>query len=464
MTNTLNFFLSSGLLLLLSFFVHSCGLSYDEPLLTEPMSTLLPNITLADLKTKYSGATQDKPLLIDADYIARVTVVGNDESGNIYKTLWIEDETGGMPIAVDMSNMSTEYFVGQELLIKLKGLSINVYGGVKQIGYKEEGSKNTRIPEAYFRNIAERNGFPSVEKVRVVKTTLDKLDDSMIGRVVELQGVSWKEAGEPFAVKDENTNRTLTDGRRTLLVRNSGYSLFAADKLPGGKGTVRGVLSKFNSDYQLFLRTRRDVFGFVPSSDPITPPGPGGDDDKPKGDVPTEQGKSAVLLFPGSDFETDADFGKFGLKDASVVPGVGIDDSRALHITGTPEGNNYVFSTGARGFEVGKKYSRISFFVKGSVKGKSLSVNVYDASGKSFSAFNLGVVTGPVLLKPAGSTKETQFVNKYDGDIDTKGKWVLVSLDITGLELNTSGSGNTFAIKDAKGAAHDLYIDNIKIE
>lgn len=483
MTNKTSLFLSFGLLLTLGLSSASCGRVYDEPLLTEPASTLSPNITISELKEKYSAATQDNSLSIDTDYILKATVGGNDESGNIYKTLWVQDETGGMPIAIDMSNMSTEYMVGQELLIKLKGLSINVYGGVQQIGYKEAGSKNTRIPQALFKAIAERNGFPNIENVKPVVISLSDLKDSMIGQVVEFRDVAWKEAGEVFAVKDENTNRTLTDGSKTLIVRNSGYSSFAGEKLPEGIGTVRGILSKFGRDYQLFLRNRDDVQAFrpgtpsgsnpsipgTPTPNPGTPtPDPG--TPTPNPNVPGEQGAGAILLFPGSDFDSKADFGKFGLTGAAIEDKAGMKDTKGLHVTVSQEERaGYIFSTQTKNFEAGKKYSKISFYLKGKATGSSLSINVYetrkDAKGKlAFYGFNLGNVAGNVLVKNSGTTATKEFVNNYKGSIDTKGQWVLVTLDISGIDLNTSGKDNTFAVKFGGKATYDLFIDNIKIE
>lgn len=188
------------------------------------------------------------------------------------------------------------------------------------------------------------------------------------------------------------------------------------------------------------------------------------DPDKPgMGDDPENPAKG-VLAFPGADFETMADFGKFGLKDSKIVEGKGVNDSKALQISGTPKGNNYVFSTPTTNANAGKSYSKLTFMMKGTAKKKSLSINVYNNGGKTYDGFNLGIVTGPVTIKTNGSTKDKKYVNLYDGNIDTKGEWVLVTLDLTGVELNTSGSGNTFAFKDGKEGDYDLYIDDIRLQ
>ena len=43
-------------------------------------------------------------------------------------------------------------------------------------------------------------------------------------------------------------------------------------------------------------------------------------------------------------------------------------------------------------------------------------------------------------------------------------RWITITLDLTGVEVNTSGSGNLFALKVGKEAAWDVMLDDFKIE
>ena len=52
--------------------------------------------------------------------------------------------------------------------------------------------------------------------------------------------------------------------------------------------------------------------------------------------------------------------------------------------------------------------------------------------------------------------------NQYVGLIDTKNEWRLVTIDLTGKTLKTSG--DIFAVKVGSGAKYDLHIDNFKID
>ena len=205
------------------------------------------------------------------------------------------------------------------------------------------------------------------------------------------------------------------------------------------------------NDWDLEVTFETEVpYGDAVNPDPTDPGTP--DPGTPDPEIPS----TLSLAFPGADFETTPDFGQFGLKYSEVQDGVGMDGSKALYISGTPTKTQYVFSTPTTNAEAGKTYSTLTFWIKGTAVGKSLSVNVYNPGVDVYAPFNLGEVTGDVTVTPSAT-------NGYNGNIDTAGKWVKITLDLTGLELNTSGSGNTFAFKINAGT-YDLYLDNIELK
>lgn len=162
-------------------------------------------------------------------------------------------------------------------------------------------------------------------------------------------------------------------------------------------------------------------------------------------------------LFPGADFEDwDAftnSLNNYGLKNYATQADGG-RTGKAMHINGTPAKNDYVFTTVAQadGPTSGKT---ITFYIKGT-SGKSLSLNVYTSDGQ-YQKFNLGTVEGTSDINLDAVAN-----NQYTGTIDTKGEWVKVTLNISGLDLSTSG--NFFALKVGKEVAYDLMIDDFTIE
>ena len=167
------------------------------------------------------------------------------------------------------------------------------------------------------------------------------------------------------------------------------------------------------------------------------------------------------LLFPGSDFEDwDAfleSLNSYGLSHAVQSETGGFNGSSALHLNGKPTKNTYIFTAlVTEGVTIEGK-SKISFMVKGTTSTKSLSLNVYDNAGAE-TYFNLGDVGSTDL------TIESFSRNDYDGDIDTQGEWVKITLNVDGLKLNTNPGEKLFAVKVGKTGVYDLLVDEITIE
>ena len=91
--------------------------------------------TIAELKALY--ATE-----INGNSLAQVTkpmqimgvVTGNDVGGNIYNSLYIQDNTGAIAISVGQGGLYGPFSVGQTVLIELNGLYVGGYGKQPQIG------------------------------------------------------------------------------------------------------------------------------------------------------------------------------------------------------------------------------------------------------------------------------------------------------------------------------------------
>ena len=92
-------------------------------------------------------------------------------------------------------------------------------------------------------------------------------------------------------------------------------------------------------------------------------------------------------------------------------------------------------------------------WVKGSAA-KSLSFNVETTNGRTF--FNLGV------FGTENVTLTSQSNNQYSGAVNTNGEWRMITLNIEGMTLNSTG--DLFALKAGSGTTYDLIIDNIKID
>ena len=117
---------------------------------SEPQLTATNNIS--ELKEMYNFGG---PTVIDTDVIIEGYVVSSDESGNIFKTLSIQDKpenpTAGIKIAIDETNLYATYAIGQKVYVKLKGLAIGYSFGSFQIG-QASGAELARISAYEVKN------------------------------------------------------------------------------------------------------------------------------------------------------------------------------------------------------------------------------------------------------------------------------------------------------------------------
>ena len=180
---------------------------------------------------------------------------------------------------------------------------------------------------------------------------------------------------------------------------------------------------------------------------------------------------AATPLFPGSDFENWATFTgslstastSLALKSYIIQSATGGQNgSSALWINGTiGSSNEYAFTVLSQ-TSTPASPTKITFYIKGTASAKALSFNVYTGTGIASADaryYNLGIcnTTADVTLEPTGT-------NDYAGSINTQGAWVKITLNISTLALNTTGTGNIFALKVGRDSDYDLLVDNITIE
>ncbi|MPL56484.1 hypothetical protein SDC9_01970 [bioreactor metagenome] len=274
-------------ILSLTVFVTSCVQDdeYSTPDLQGKCQTLTPTKTIAEVKTAYANNTAT----ITDDIIIEGYVSSSDESGNVYKTIYLQDApenpTQGLVVSVDAVSTYTSYPQGSKVYIKLKGLAFGKYGSVLQVGYNNlDPVTNTttfgRIPEKLVGNHLVRSCAPKVKIVPKVITLsqLASTIDPLIGALVQVNNAEFpiNLLCNIYAPNGTSVDRQIVDPTRNTpassrVVRNSGYASFAADQLPSGNGTFIGILSKFNSTYQFYINRVSDLNMKGPRLDGTTP-------------------------------------------------------------------------------------------------------------------------------------------------------------------------------------------------
>lgn len=258
--------------LIASLALFACERDYDAPLLTEPEYTgPAANITISELRTENAAAAEDAPIIITKDQVLKAVITGNDESGNIFKKIYLQDETGAIEMEVDQSSVYNYYPVGQTVYVDLNGLSISVYGDEQQLGHPE--GYLFRTPWEDFEKHVSKDGWANPENAKPVViddiSTINAAPDNYKFKLVQFTGVTFQNGGKGiFAPEDGYGEENITDSHgNTIMIRTSNYASFAGNKLPEGKGNVTGILGRFKGTWQLTLRTANDVSDFTGSNE-----------------------------------------------------------------------------------------------------------------------------------------------------------------------------------------------------
>ena len=261
--------------------IAGCSDNFDTPPMVIPHTDIEANITIKDLKTQYWNSDRNYIDTIgfaengDSLYI-RARVISSDESGNIYNNLYIQDETGALPLSIRYPDMFNTYRIGQEVVLSVSGMYIGKYNGLQQLGqpeYTEEyGWEATFMSRELFESRVLLNGLPDATQIDTVTVSLDQLTSSTEdlikyqGQLVRINNVKFEEAdGETtFSDSETSTSRTLTDENgNEIVMRNSNYASFQPDILPLGTGDVVGILGYYgNTGWQLVIRDIDDLIGF----------------------------------------------------------------------------------------------------------------------------------------------------------------------------------------------------------
>lgn len=299
-----------SLLLLASVALVSCERDYDAPPLNEPKyDGPAANTTIAQLRQLGASATEDTPVVLEGEKIMKAVVTGNDESGNIYQKIFLQDETGAIEMEVAQNSVYNYYPVGQTVYVNLDGLSISVYGAEQQLG--DPNGYLYRTPWETFQQKVLKDGWAdaSAAKPLVIDdiSTINADPDNYKFKLVQFTNVAFANGGTAtFAPSSDYGQENITDSKgNTLLVRTSSYANFAANTLPTGRGNVTGILGRFRGSWQLTIRTADDVAGFT---------GEGG------GTVTPDKPTTTETLLDES-FGKDSGQGKFTIEDIKLPQG-----------------------------------------------------------------------------------------------------------------------------------------------
>ena len=261
-------------ILALSLIATSCMNNFDEPLFSEsPFGNNeigKATHTIAELKAKYASTIASGVEDIKEEIIIEGVVIANDESGNVYKQIIINDTTGAIIIGVNDVGLYAMAPKGQRVRIDCKGLHIGGYGKMAQIGALYNGKVGRMNRYVYPQHI-RIIGIPDPTQPEMIPDTIDSsyfTDANMnaLAKYVRLEGVEITEAdGTATWAPEELQNssnvveRHIKMGKTNLVLRMSTYADFANEVMPTGKLNINGVMTRYNNYWQFVISNTTDI-------------------------------------------------------------------------------------------------------------------------------------------------------------------------------------------------------------
>jgi len=264
---------------LLLAFLPSCSDNNETPP-PEKEFTYGEIVTVQQVKALYdeqlaiSDYTLRTPVEITNDWALRGIITASDKNdGNLYKEAYIEDATGGLRLVF---NSTSGLYIGDSVIVNIKGLFMGDYGNFWQLGstpyHEDDGDVRVSGMDAnkqILKTSIDNPTYPAIATITQIKSA------AYLGKLVTLQDVQFTDEMNGLtwadAVSLTTMNRDLEDcSSKSIVVRTSGYSYYAGNLLPVGKGSITGIVTIFSGTYQFVVRDYNEVSmtgdrcGYVP--------------------------------------------------------------------------------------------------------------------------------------------------------------------------------------------------------
>jgi hypothetical protein len=230
-------------------------------------------ISIAQLKKQFAssistGYAYDK---VTSDIKIKGVVTGNDNGGNIYNEISLQDATGAILVCIRASGLFAYMPVGQTLLIDLKDLYVGNYGNQGQIGtpYTNEKGKTylgmtSNVWEQHVKLIGEpdKANLPTPLDFTPDLNLADHCGELIVFKNVSFTDADGKATFAPDAAKDagNGVDRTFVGySSSKVVLRTSAFCDFANSIMPTGKVNVTGIATRYSNKWQIYMRTINDI-------------------------------------------------------------------------------------------------------------------------------------------------------------------------------------------------------------
>jgi len=228
--------------------ITGCKKEIDYP----PVEKLEPGqiLTIDSVRNLYSAVAVN----VTGRFSVYGIVTADETSANLYKELYIQDETNA--IKLDLTS-SSNFVVGDKVRVALKGTTIN----------RDNNMLVIENVDPYTNIVKQESGLditPELVTITNVNSLVGGIYSAYQGKLVQINNLEFqcsemcKTWADPIGQFDENRYLDDTLGN-TILIRTSGYADFAGAVLPSGQGSVIAVVSQYGSTVQLTIRNPNEL-------------------------------------------------------------------------------------------------------------------------------------------------------------------------------------------------------------
>lgn len=263
--------LKTGLLASLAIGLFS-GCASDDHYTTPDNTLTTYELTSTKTVAQVNTAATATPVVLGDDII-EAYVTSSDEKGTFYKSISFQSipTDGSNPIGFSVPvNLTTLYSKGftpgRKVYIKLNGLYSAIVYGSMQIGALYNGTIG-RISEFEWQDHLFPSSTVVSESAMVRSMTLAQAYTNPVqNTLIDITGVQFSDSslGRTYYDIDSGggaTNHMLTSsaGGTDQIIRFSSFAPFTLKKVPSQSGIIRGVLTKYSSDFQFIVRYEDDI-------------------------------------------------------------------------------------------------------------------------------------------------------------------------------------------------------------
>ena len=186
--------------------------------------------SIHDLKAMYKNT----PLEITSNIWIKGQVTSSDVSGNIYREMYIQDETGGIDLKIGKSSLYSEYKLGQWIYVKCTDLTLGAYNGMPQLGLVADDTSTNEYDTSYIDSQAIIDGHvfkgayadpvaPVVVDENALKTALSKgFTGELWGKLVTVKGLKYCDEIFALVYPNPNMSHKSTNPENRVFLSDSG--------------------------------------------------------------------------------------------------------------------------------------------------------------------------------------------------------------------------------------------------